>query len=254
MQSLIPQDVAADGNCWYHCISACIKSDAELAAAFDDRVDHQAIRQFVADLALQHGKERLKNLLEMVVGLPDLIHDYPFLLAALRQATEKNQISSSTEAMQLLTEACRQNGVWASEFEISLMTEALHKLGIRQVIITVEDQDSFASKSCLFEYDLYFALKAEDVTQLRCIVLARVLNQDHYQWVPFYQQGVIAIDDLLHHLDEVLDNSSVDQSICGDSEPEVEEKNSAADDDSTHLREVLNLDFLASIMKALQLE
>lgn len=225
MQSLIPQDVDPDGNCWYRSVAACIRSDSDLSAAFENRADdHSRLRHFVADLALLHGRDFLSNLIEQVTILPDLIQDYPFLTEALDTAIRANiRINDATEAVQLISDACRKDAVWASQFEISLMNDALSERGVRQVIVTLPDDLSFASKSCQLEYDLMFALDAEDVKQRYCIILLRLDLLNHYQWIPFRYNGVVVISDLLSHLEQVLDSTSVDQSFTlSDTEADAE--------------------------------
>ena len=244
-------------------MSACLRSDADLCKAVfnNDAVTAEGFRNFVADLACNRGHRYVQTLVDMMMSMPDmradLEADNPFIRRALNIAIkEEPALRDRHEVMQLMAQACRQEGVWASEFEVSLIQEVLEDPGIKLLIVTVDTSESFHSRDCKLETTLVDILGAVTDKEM-CIVLLRLEKEDHYQYVTLNHHRIISVDDLWEYLEQFFESSSADGS-----EDSVASEGYKSDQDELSEDEILRrqkhrerkLHWLKKINEALQVE
>ena len=212
-------DVKGDGNCYYRCIYQIAKVDKDVADSLfienldDEDVGAGEVREYVA-LSLKYEKKTqtmLKNLVELYKEAPCIVHNYPLL----------NHVDTSLAFKTVCKEVAdkiEETNMMASSFEHEVICDRLSTVmydaaaDLKLIILQRQPYEDVADIADKWLRQLHVMLPKMENSRV-----AILINEDniHYKYAKFMDKIVIRKDELKDHIEQLMAESSDDESNVG---------------------------------------
>ena len=221
---LVLHNVDKDGNCWYRCISQCIKSQEDIAEKLSNRCnDHTSARQYISGLTeSQVWSNLIIEACSISLSYLDIIFEYPFLMSAIVDC--RTLPKDLFDVKNLIKSACGKDGIYACQFEIEILREVLNPMDIGIITLNLHTDDEFI-KTDIIEFKLSKLFAASDSSlKQSSIVLVKEDAIDHYQYLSYNSQRIIRTETLKDYIHDYLEDSELDAILDAGMEPSAVEQ------------------------------
>lgn len=189
------EDVAMDGNCFYRCLARCVSKDMGLTASIEaEGMEEDEIvvklRKLFAKSLCRHAfiQQWVSYVVEAVRACPECVADYPVLEVLSIDSLLTLEEPGFDCFIRRCARAIRQEGMWASELEVTIARRWLHVHDIGLLI--VEQSDDVAGVA-----DQIRKIVQHDVHK-RCLVFIRI-EHVHYEYLTHQDSPIIEKAELL---------------------------------------------------------